>query len=322
MPANATGRTAPSVFRQQALTPAELATFCADFDRDGFVLLQSCLTEEGSAGLAAEMLEHPKYMAWVDGLKHGDNPRFGLRPWDVKGAWSDQLFDAPLVQQLLGAVMRRPYHLCHTTLCVGHPGARSIGFHQDHHHWNNALPVNLHQRDGYYIQMLYYPSGFTAGDGSLFVLPGSHKFDSDKLNPFVKGQGDPARPDSAGRPFLPPIVSDKYGLHPITFDASPGSCVFLNARCFHGVAAQLPDSALAQRLFVNMIYKESDGAGDPPHRFTQPIPDAWLQGDVSNHRRQIFDRQPYSADTEDPTLPNAWETWERPASRQARRPKI
>ena len=71
--------------------------------------------------------------------------------------------------------------------------------------------------------------------------------------------------------------------------------------------------------FANMIFKEQsdlkeegDGtsAGGPPHRFTQPIPDSWLEGEVSEHRRQLFDRLPYSADTENEDLPNNWEGWE------------
>ena len=161
MPANATGLTAPPIFRREALDPSELEAFTADLERDGFVLFDGCLTQEGAEGLAAEMLQHPDYKAWLGGGEanrgqklSADNPRFGLRPFNDKGPWSDQLFDAPLVRQLLGAVMRRPYHVCHTTFAVGLPGSSIIGFHQDHHHWNNALPVNLHERDGYYIQMV------------------------------------------------------------------------------------------------------------------------------------------------------------------------
>ena len=65
-----------------------------------------------------------------------------------------------------------------------------------------------------------------------------------------------------------------------------------------------------------MIFKEGDGtpSGGPPHRFTQPVPDAWLEGEVSEHRRQMFTRQPYSEDTENPDLPNNWESWEPPSA--------
>ena len=94
--------------------------------------------------------------------------------------------------------------------------------------------------------------------------------------------------------------------------------VFLNARCYHGVAAPRKDSPLAHRLFCNMIFKEQsdlkqkgDGVsvGGPPHRFTQPIPASWLEGHVSEHRRRLFDRGPYSADTENEDLPNNWGGW-------------
>ena len=64
------------------------------------------------------------------------------------------------------------------------------------------------------------------------------------------------------------------------------------------------------------IFKEGDGTehGGPPHRFTQPIPDHWLEGNLSEHRRRLLNRQSFSADTEDPSLPNAWDDWEPPDS--------
>ena len=105
MPANTTGLTAPPIFRREALDPSELEAFTAGLERDGFVLFDGCLTREGAEGLAAEMLQHPDYKAWLGGGEanrgqklSADNPRFGLRPFDDKGPFSDQLFDAPLVR--------------------------------------------------------------------------------------------------------------------------------------------------------------------------------------------------------------------------------
>jgi hypothetical protein len=339
MPANATGLTAPPIFKRETFTHDELAEFKAALDDDGFVFFDSLLTEEGAQGLAAEILEHPDYRAWAGGraanrgqVKSETSLKFGLRPFNDKGPWSDQLFDAPLVRQLLGAVMRRPYHVCHTTFSVGHPGCQPISFHQDHHHFNHPAPVNLHERDGYYIQMLYYPHGFTQFDGSLEVLPGSHKVSPEDYKALlarhdIHSQADAiAQAADPSRPYLPEAVATELGLEPVTFSASPGSMVFLNARCYHGVAAQRRDSPLAHRLFCNLIFKEQsdlkeegDGqpAGGPPHRFTQPIPPSWLEGDVSEHRRQLFDRVPYSADTENEDLPNNWEGWEAPPTQQS-----
>ena len=56
MPANATGLTAPPIFRREALDPSELEAFTQALERDGFVLFDGCLTEDGAEGLAAEML--------------------------------------------------------------------------------------------------------------------------------------------------------------------------------------------------------------------------------------------------------------------------
>ena len=288
MPANATGRTAPPIFRRKLLSAHELQNFEDMLERDGFVLLDGCLTEDGAAGLAAELLKHPDYRAWADGgegnrgqVRGGDNPRYGMRPWNDKGPWSVQLFDAPLVRQLLGATMRRPYHICHTTFSVGHPGAQPIGFHQDHHHFNHRAPVNLYGRDGHYVQMLYYPHGFNQFDGGLEVLPGSHKVEPEEYKAALAREGihdmadAPATATNPARPHLPKAISAKFGLKPLALpSASPGSMVFLNARCYHGVAAQMRGSPLPYRLFVNMIFKEGDGtpSGGPPHRAPQALP--------------------------------------------------
>lgn len=164
------------------------------------------------------------------------------------------------------------------------------------------------------------PHGFAEFDGSLEVLPGSHRVEPEKYKALladngIHSMGDAIEKAANQRPHLPDAVSAEFGLRPLTFSALPGSLVFLNARCYHGVAAQLPDSPLAHRLFCNMIFKEGDGSpsGGPPHRFTQPIPKAWLEGEVSDHRRQLFGRVPYSDDTENEELPNAWALWEPPS---------
>ena len=96
---------------------------------------------------------------------------------------------------------------------------------------------------------LYYPQGFTEGDGSLEVLPGSHRVVPDEFKALSAGS---APPDGANRPHLSDAAAKKFGLAPHTFSASPGSMVFLNARCYHGVAAQRPDSPQAHRGFCNV----------------------------------------------------------------------
>jgi hypothetical protein len=319
MPANRTGRTAPEIFATTALSAPELAAFLADFDRDGYVVLDGIMTPAGAAGLAQEMTSHPRYLAW---LEDGEDDtaswcrrttgRFGLRPWNDKGPYSDQTIDAPLIRQLLGAVMTDPCyppHFDHSTFSVSLPGSPAGAFHQDHHHFRraNSTPTNIaeRKRGALYVQMLYYPVGFCEGDGSVAVIPHSHRLDPLQIDeqaatmesPFSFGQTlDSLRP--------PPLLA---GLKAITFSLPPGSVIFLNARTYHAYTRFSASAGQTHRLFGNVIYKE----GGPPHRFTQPIDPCWLEDGngciVSDYRKKLLDRQPFSADTEDVSLPNAWQ---------------
>ena len=93
MPANRSGRTAPPIFRRHQLSASELADFQRAFEDDGYVVLDGCFTEEGADGLAEEMLANAEYLAWDEivrttGVREPE--RFGLRPWDEKGPWSDR----------------------------------------------------------------------------------------------------------------------------------------------------------------------------------------------------------------------------------------
>ena len=330
MPANRTGAVADPIYTKEGLSPAELARFLADFDRDGYVALPAILTPEGAQGLADELLTDATYLAWLaeqqpkgggGGGRKGvisASGRFGQRPHNNKGPFSDQTLDAPLIKQLVCAVMREP-QLCHTTFSVSLPGAPAGGFHQDHHHFRkeNDWPVNRAERarDALYLQMLYYPVGFTAHDGSVCIIPGSHKLDP--LAVDRRAEESAADPDAAfaevrrsgGGPFAFETLAEFdpvpvfEGLSTKTFDFPPGSMVFLNGRTYHGFTEFAAKSGQTHRLFVNVIFKD----GGPPHRLTQKVPPHWLQGaGLGQWRRQILSREPFSEDTEDSTLPNAW----------------
>ena len=181
------------------------------------------------------------------------------------------------MKSLLQALDSKGFHFCHSTLSLSLPGAGGIGFHQDHHHWKHDNPINIAERQRWYIQMLYYPNGFTCGDASLSVIPGSHRVDeTPAVTPekLLGGEYD----DEAGRP-----------LEERALELPAGSMVFLNARCFHAVSAKPVDSPQEYRLFSNYIFKEIG----PPHRFTQPIPPQWLEG-ASPYRKSLFERQAYA----------------------------
>ena len=186
-----------ALFARSALEPHELAKFDEDLERDGFVLLPRILSAEGAQGLSDEVRVSPQaaggggltvvppaqilaafdgdaeHHGWLrDGICGGSPPlRRGVRPFNRKGRFALQCVDSPLVRQLLRRVMpdaRYPPQFCHSGCSISLPGTEAVGLHQDHHHFKttNEFPVNLaeRERNGYYIQMLYYPGGFTEHD--------------------------------------------------------------------------------------------------------------------------------------------------------------
>lgn len=257
------------------------------FHENGYAVFPAVFTDAGLAALTDEILSRQQVVEFLAKpaaeLANLPKPnRFGERPWSDKGPCAKQLFDAPLVTALLQTVIGTEYHFCHSLFNVHMRGARGLGFHQDHHHWNHENPANLAERHKWYIQMLYYLNGFRRGDGSLSIIPGSHLISPLEVTPEQ-------------------LLTEEYGRragHRFKIDhleLPPGSMVFLNARVFHGVASKPLDSPQRYRLQTNFIFKEAG----PPHLHTQAIPPEWLE-DASPHRQKLFQRQPYT--------PGCWES--------------
>ena len=123
-------------------------------------------------------------------------------------------------------------------------GAERLGFHQGHHHWNHDNQINIEERGRWYVQMLYYPLGFTHGDAELFVIPGSNR-----VAPL---------PGVAEQSLLAGEHDEEAGRHLAVraLQLPPGCMVFLNARCFHGVSAKPVDSSQVYRILFNYVFKE------------------------------------------------------------------
>lgn len=255
----------------------------ASFDRDGYILIPEAFTESALAALCEETLSQAPVRAFLNASederrRQNGNPHlFFVRPWDERGFWSDQLIDAPLITALLKATIGPDYHFCHSSMNLALRGIGPVGFHQDHHHWFHNNPINLAEREKKYIQILYYPNGFTRGDRSLSVIPGSHRVSpTPEVTPERLLNGD--FNDQAGRE-----------LQGVKLEAPPGSMVYLNARMFHAVEPKPLDSPQPFRLFLIDIFKEAG----PPHRYTQEIPAEWWER-AGPERRKLFDREPYT----------------------------
>ena len=271
-----------SIFRIDAPSSEDLTAF----HRDGYVTFPDVFTDVGRAGLINEILNLGHVREYLQALDsessgHSDHKVYFVRPFNDRGPWADALIDAPLITALLRATIGSDYHFCHSALNLAPRGTRRIGFHQDHHHWFHSNPVNIAERDRWYIQILYYPNGFTRGDRSLSVIPGSHRVSPTKVvtpEKLLAGEFD----DEAGRELVVEHL-----------ELPPGSMVYLNARMFHGVEPKPLDSPQVFRLFVIDIFKEAG----PPHRYTQEIPAEWMER-AGQKRRKMFQREPYS--------PNCW----------------
>jgi hypothetical protein len=267
------------MLRIEAPSAADLAVF----HQDGYLAYPDILTDAGREGLIDEIVHYAPVQAFLSlsgeqRAKQTNSSQYFVRPWNDRGAWSDQLIDAPLVTALLQATIGGAWHFCHSAMNVAARGAPGGSLHMDHHHWFHDNPVNLAERDNWYIQVLYYPNGFRRGDRGLSIVPGSHRVaPTPEVTPERLLAGDFDR--EAGRE-----------LKLQQLELPPGSMIYLNARTFHGVAAKPPDSPQEYRVFAIDIFKQAG----PPHRHTQEIPPEWLAR-ATPQRRRIFLREAYTA---------------------------
>ena len=250
------------------------------FHNDGYIAYPDVFTDDGREGLIEEIThQFEPTREYIESLNNGEQPEraYFIRPWNERREYSDRLIDDPFITTLLSATIENAYHFCHSALNIAPRGIGPIGFHQDHHHWKHENPVNHAERDNYYIQILYYPNGFSRGDRNLKVIAGSHRVaPTQEATPerMLAGEFD----DEAG-----------CKLEERRLDLPPGSMVYINARIFHAVESKPIDSSQLFRIFVIDIFKEIG----PPHRYTQEIPTEWIEN-ATPERKNLFDREGYS----------------------------
>ena len=265
-----------SLFRSSTPSQADIDSF----HNDGYIAYPDVFTDDGREGLIEEITQHfepsRQYIETLEDLDDGRRAYF-IRPWNDRGEYSDRLIDDPFITALIRATIGNAYHFCHSALNIAPRGVGPIPFHQDHHHWKHENPVNFAERDNYYIQILYYPNGFTRGDRNLKIIPGSHKVAPTKeATPERMLAGD--FDHEAGRE-----LKEKR------LELPPGSMVYIDARIFHGVEAKPVDSPQPYRIFNIDIFKEAG----PPHRYTQEIPDEWMAC-ATPERQKLFNREGYT----------------------------
>ena len=264
-----------SLFRLAGPSQADIDSF----HNDGYIVFPDVLTDRARVNLIAEITEYAPVRQYLDASEqNGGEPKsYFIRPWNERRLYGDRLIDDPFTTSLLQSTIGGDYHFCHSALNIAPRGVGAVPYHQDHHHWKHENPINLAERDKYYVQILYYPNGFTLGDRNLKVIPGSHRVaPTEAATPerMLAGELDA----EAGRPLKEKRLS-----------LPPGSMVYINARIFHAVEAKPLDSPRRYRIFNIDIFKEAG----PPHRYTQEIPPEWM-AHADATRRKLFTREAYT----------------------------
>ena len=264
-----------SLFRLAGPSQADIDSF----HNDGYIVFPDVLTDRARGNLIAEITEYAPVRQYLDASEqNGGEPKsYFIRPWNERRLYGDRLIDDPFTTSLLQSTIGGDYHFCHSALNIAPRGVGAVPYHQDHHHWKHENPINLAERDKYYVQILYYPNGFTLGDRNLKVIPGSHRVaPTEAATPerMLAGEFDA----ETGRPLKEKRLS-----------LPPGSMVYINARIFHAVEAKPLDSPRRYRIFNIDIFKEAG----PPHRYTQEIPPEWM-AHADATRRKLFTREAYT----------------------------
>ena len=149
-----------------------------------------------------------------------------------RGPWGNRLIDAPLITSLLQSTIGSDYHFCHSDMSIAPRGAKGVKFHQDYHHWKHKNPINLAERNKWYIQIFYYPNGFKQRDGNLMIVPGRHRVSPTRGNTVFNKGFTPEK-------LLMGEFDDEAGrkLEVKRLEVPSGSLVYLNTRMYHGVEA-------------------------------------------------------------------------------------
>ena len=265
-----------TLFRLTAPTPADVDSF----HNDGYIYYPNVLKDDARTTLIDEIHCNEgvrQYLEASDQTPEENPNSYFVRPWNDRGPLGHCLIDDPFITTLLQATIDNDYHFCHSALNLAPRGIGPIPYHQDHHHWKHHNPINLAERDGYYIQVLYYPNGFAIGDRNLKVISGSHLVaPTEEATPerMLAGEFD----SEAGR-----------ALEEVRLEVPPGSMVYINARIFHAVEAKPIESPQPYRIFNIDIFKEVG----PPHRYTQEIPSGWIEN-ADPYRQKLFLRDHYT----------------------------
>lgn len=143
-----------SLFRIARPTEADVEAF----HRDGYIFFPDVLQDAARQSLVDEILHSSEVRQYIDATRAAPDAAaqaYFVRPWDVRGPVGHRLIDDPFIESLLRATIGPDYHFCHSALNLAPRGTGPVPYHQDHHHWNHAHPINLAERDKYYIQILY-----------------------------------------------------------------------------------------------------------------------------------------------------------------------
>ena len=222
----------------------------------------------------------------------------------------------------LAAVMGPRFSLCHSSMNItsrGHAERLASGafpgLHQDagagladrvasYRSQQAQSQRYTEERDDWYVSCFFYVDGLQPGDGSLCILPGSHR-----LPPVDPGVALAARGQMlSGAEAVAGLerLVEAHGLQPKMLDLPPGTLIIHNSMCYHGAEPKPAGAVKEHRIFADYIYKSYQY----PKARTQPIPLEWLTSVKDDpvryaRRKMLFDRPMGSMYGDEYPLPKA-----------------
>jgi ectoine hydroxylase-related dioxygenase (phytanoyl-CoA dioxygenase family) len=242
---------------RQTPTPAQLAEWVADFERDGFVVLRGLLAPEEIAAMREKVVQ-----CFDEPDLAGSSSTIIRHQMFLRGPMFEDLLDRSPVIDFVEAILGDDCHMISMNAIYTRPGQGIDSWHVDEAvHFPRPAGVPLDPRipaPCFIVQALYYLVDVDEPLGPTQFVPGSHR---------------------SGRKPDPELVYEGRGIHNVI--AKAGDCTLQNGQSWHrGATNTTNDRArvvqqvsygrrfIAQRLypFVNFHMPEELLERSSPHR--------------------------------------------------------
>ena len=191
-------------------------------DSDGHLMLEGLLTNDACRSLTTSLTA---IQLMAENVERDPKPNRYAAEYDSHLA---SLIGHPHLLDLAAWVLGTPIRFDHCVTLNRSGGNPGQGWHS--HGYGEAN----HQLG--FVRIFFYVNGFTANDGGLKVVPGSHLF----RDPAIGAASDEDLRSGwlAGKTH--PVTGKPLSIHALS--APPGSVILMWTHAAHGVTPRLPDS--------------------------------------------------------------------------------